>query len=102
MNRVVTWSMCLLLPLAAACRGDEPRAPSAGTTPATSRIEAPLVGIYVTNETSGDLSVIDAATNTVVGTIPLGKRPRGIAISPDGGTIYVALSRVPTGTAWRR
>ncbi len=34
--------------------------------------------IYVTNEISGDLSVIDSTTMEVVSTIPLGKRPRGI------------------------
>jgi YVTN family beta-propeller protein len=32
------------------------------------------VGVYVTNETGGDLSVIDAGSGTVVATIPLGKR----------------------------
>jgi YVTN family beta-propeller protein len=51
--------------------------------------------IYVTNERSGDLSVIDAATNEIVATLPLGKRPRGIHASPDGKTIYVALSGSP-------
>jgi YVTN family beta-propeller protein len=51
--------------------------------------------IYVTNEISGDLSVIDSTTMDVVATIPLGKRPRGIHASPDGKTIYVALSGSP-------
>src|SRR5271170_5746486 len=51
--------------------------------------------IYVTNEISGDLSVIDSTTMEVVSTIPLGKRPRGIHASPDGKTIYVALSGSP-------
>ena len=51
--------------------------------------------MYITNETSGDLSVIDATTNTVVATVPLGKRPRGISVSPDGQTLYVALSGSP-------
>src|SRR5262245_45555424 len=51
--------------------------------------------IYVTNERSGDLSVIDAATNEIVATLPLGKRPRGIHASPDRKTIYVALSGSP-------
>lgn len=58
---------------------------------------APVSGsfVYVTNEDSGDLSVIDAQNHAVVGTIPLGKRPRGAAISPDGATLYVALSGSP-------
>ena len=51
--------------------------------------------IYVTNEISGDLSVIDSKSLEVVATIPLGKRPRGIHASPDGKTIYVALSGSP-------
>src|SRR5262245_15475895 len=51
--------------------------------------------IYVTNERSGDLSVIDGATYEVVATVPLGKRPRGIHASPDGQFIYVALSGSP-------
>jgi YVTN family beta-propeller protein len=51
--------------------------------------------IFVTNETSGDLSIIDGATFEVMATIPLGKRPRGIHASPDGRTIYVALSGSP-------
>ncbi len=51
--------------------------------------------IYVTNEISGDLSVIDSTTLEVTATVPLGKRPRGIHPSPDGKTIYVALSGSP-------
>jgi YVTN family beta-propeller protein len=51
--------------------------------------------IYVTNENSGDLSVIEGATLQVVATVPLGKRPRGIHPSPDGKTLYVALSGSP-------
>ena len=52
--------------------------------------------VYVTNESSGDLSVIDGTTLEVIATIPLGKRPRGIHASPDGKTIYVALSGSPS------
>ena len=51
--------------------------------------------VYVTNEISGDLSVIDVATERVVATIPLGKRPRGLRASPDGTLLYVALSGSP-------
>jgi YVTN family beta-propeller protein len=51
--------------------------------------------VYVTNEASGDLTIIDSSTHEVLGTAPLGKRPRGIHASPDGKTIYVALSGSP-------
>jgi YVTN family beta-propeller protein len=51
--------------------------------------------LYVTNEKSGDLTVIDGATNDVIGTIKVGKRPRGIHVSPDAKTVYVAVSGTP-------
>src|SRR5271154_736655 len=51
--------------------------------------------IYVDNEVSGDLSIIDSGNYNLLATIPLGKRPRGIHPSPDHKTIYVALSGSP-------
>src|SRR5450755_2393439 len=51
--------------------------------------------IYVDNEVSGDMTVIDSGTYKVIATIPLGKRPRGIHASPDHKTIYIALSGSP-------
>ena len=51
--------------------------------------------IYVTNEKSGDLSVIDASTLQVIATVPLGKRPRGIHASPDRHFLYMTLSGSP-------
>lgn len=51
--------------------------------------------IYVTNESSGDLTVIESTNFSVVANVPLGKRPRGIHASPDGKLIYVALSGSP-------
>ena len=51
--------------------------------------------VFVTNEFSGDLSIVKGATGQVVGTYHLGKRPRGIKLSPDGRRLYVALSGSP-------
>ena len=51
--------------------------------------------MYVTNEQSGDLTVINGDTQTVMATAALGKRPRGIQASPDGKSLYVALSGSP-------
>ena len=48
--------------------------------------------VFVTNERSDTVSVIDAATNQVIKTVAVGKRPRGIGISPDGSEVYVAVS----------
>jgi YVTN family beta-propeller protein len=50
--------------------------------------------VYVTNERSGDITVIGSDFR-VAATIPVGKRPRGIHASPDGRTVYVALSGTP-------
>jgi YVTN family beta-propeller protein len=51
--------------------------------------------VYVTNEIAGTLSVIDGVTRQTIDTIPLGKRPRGVRASPDGKTLYIALSGSP-------
>jgi YVTN family beta-propeller protein len=34
--------------------------------------------------------VIDATTNAIVGTVAVGKRPWGIALTPDGRKLYTA------------
>jgi YVTN family beta-propeller protein len=51
--------------------------------------------IYVSDERSDDVTVIDGGDFSVVTTIPVGKRPRGIHASPDGKFVYVALSGTP-------
>jgi YVTN family beta-propeller protein len=45
--------------------------------------------VYVGNDSSGDVSVIDAATDTVLTTIAGVYRPYGAAITPDGTRAYV-------------
>jgi len=40
----------------------------------------------------GVVSVIDTATNTVTATVPVGEWPRGVAVSPDGKTVYAVDS----------
>src|SRR2546421_140472 len=51
--------------------------------------------VYVTNEKSGGVTVIDGASRKVLETIPVGKRPRGIQVSPDGKTLFIAVSGTP-------
>ena len=46
--------------------------------------------VYVTNQGSGTVSVIDAATRTVVKTIEVGTEPFGCALKPDGSRLFVA------------
>ena len=45
---------------------------------------------YVPNEKSGTISIIDTATDTVVGDMPAGTKPRGLAVSHDGKELYVS------------
>ena len=56
---------------------------------------APGYLVYVSNEKSGDLSVIDPVAGRAVAKIPVGKRPRGLRASPDGATLFVAVSGTP-------
>src|SRR5690242_725656 len=45
---------------------------------------------YVPNEGSATISVIDTATDKVTDTLRFGKKPRGIAVSPDGTRLYLS------------
>jgi YVTN family beta-propeller protein len=58
-------------------------------------VTSPARALYVTNELSGDPTVIDVTTGIVTATVPLGKRPRGVAVSPDQTMLHVALSGSP-------
>ena len=58
-------------------------------------VEAQNYFVFVSNERSGDVSVIDGATDAVVATFKVGKRPRGIHVTPDGQRVFVTLSGSP-------
>jgi YVTN family beta-propeller protein len=45
--------------------------------------------VYITNEFSDTVSVINTASNTVIATIPIGRFPYGVAAAPDGSKVYV-------------
>jgi YVTN family beta-propeller protein len=51
--------------------------------------------VFVSNERSGDVTVIDGTTDDVLGIFPVGKRPRGIHATPDGRRVFVTLSGSP-------
>ena len=59
------------------------------------RAESPGYFVYVSNERSGDITVIDGVTDAVVTTFKAGKRPRGIHAAPDGKRLFVTLSGSP-------
>jgi uncharacterized protein (TIGR03437 family) len=45
---------------------------------------------YVANFGSNNVSVIDTSSNTVIATVMVGSQPQGIAVTPDGASVYVA------------
>src|SRR6266849_4648035 len=55
----------------------------------------PSYRVYVTNEASGDLTIIDPVKMEALATVPLGKRARGLHPSADGKLLFVALSGSP-------
>ena len=48
--------------------------------------------VYVTNEASSNISIIDTASKTLVKSVNTGGSPVGVAVSPDGLKAYVANS----------
>ncbi len=82
---------------AMSCSGEAP--PPAASTPAPAAAPAPALPsgprLYVSDETGGAVVVIDAAAGQVLERISVGKRPRGIKVSRDGTTLFVALSGSP-------
>ena len=95
-----------VLVVLAACRTNDTRqraeTAAATTNPETGlaasaarRSGAPLV--FVTNEDSDNVTIIDSGTDSVIATVPAGKRPRGVRLSPDGKTLFVAVSGSPKG-----
>jgi PQQ-dependent catabolism-associated beta-propeller protein len=87
-------SLVLLAGLAVAVTGCHSSKAPATQENQAAHASSPL-RLYVTNEVSGDLTVIDGGSYDVIATVPLGKRPRGIHPSPDGKTLYIALSGSP-------
>ena len=67
-----------LLLLAAACSREPAKPPASTPAPAAvapaPAAPPPAVRVYVTNETSGDLTVINGDTQAVIATAPLGKQ----------------------------
>jgi YVTN family beta-propeller protein len=51
--------------------------------------------LYVSDEWGGNVVIVDPREARVVASIPVGKRPRGIVISPDRTRLYVALTGSP-------
>ena len=93
-KRAMLVALAALVPLAAACGGGEPAEPAtAETDPAPAASGGEI--IYVTDETGGNVVVVDPVAGTVIDRIAVGKRPRGAHLSADGSELLVALSGSP-------
>jgi YVTN family beta-propeller protein len=46
--------------------------------------------VYVSNQASNSVAVIDTVSNTIVKTISVGASPAGVAVTPDGKYVYVS------------
>ncbi len=58
-------------------------------------LTAQAARVYVSNEDGESVTVLDGESGATVGTIVVGKRPRGVKLSHDGSRLYVAVSGLP-------
>ena len=71
------------------------RAPAPPAAPGPEAACPSAVRLYVSDETGGNVIVVDPEEGTVVERIAAGKRPRGIRLSRDGKQLLIALSGSP-------
>ena len=62
---------------------------SEGVAPAAEGSGGAREILYVTNSAGDDVTVVDAATHRVIGSIETGVTPHGLVASPDGRRIYI-------------
>ncbi|HEU4733480.1 MAG TPA: hypothetical protein VFT22_36555 [Kofleriaceae bacterium] len=67
----------------------------AGCKPKEERVQVKEERVYVSDEDGGNVVVISTSSDAVIARIPVGKRPRGLRVSPDGTRLFVALSGLP-------
>src|SRR5215831_16642733 len=98
--------VCATAVVVGACGGSSSTPPPSSTaaTPAPAPPPTPTpaaftsgIRLYVSDETGGNIVVIDPVAGQVVDKIAVGKRPRGIRLSRDGKELLVALSGSPIG-----
>lgn len=88
--RCLVVAMAVAVAVASAACGQPETVPAVEVRPAV-----PAPRIYVSDETGGNIVVIDAASGEIVERVAVGKRPRGIRVSRDGAHLLVALSGSP-------
>jgi YVTN family beta-propeller protein len=73
--------------------------PLPGGTPADVVLDESRQRLYLINNSTSTVYILDYNTGTVVGTIGVGKSPVAGAISMDGAFLYVTSGATPTQTA---
>ena len=69
---------------------------SNGVYTSTDTVTVPIgLNVYVAEPHTDKVEVLNTATGTVTGTIPVGSNPSGVAISPNGSTVYVTNDDTP-------
>jgi YVTN family beta-propeller protein len=89
LTKAAASSLALLLVLAACSQHPFGRGQESTTSAAD---EDSGYDVYVTNETTGSLSIFDGDTGLVKATVPLSSRPRGLRVGLDGRTLFIALT----------
>jgi YVTN family beta-propeller protein len=79
----------------AGCSDRPTRSATEGPGAESDRTASANATVFVSNETQGTVVMLHGATGAVQGSIPVGKRPRGIKLSRDGSRLFVALSGSP-------
>ena len=67
-----------------------------GFSVAVARVKPSVHGVYITNEGSKSVSVINPSTNVVVSTITVGANPVDAALTPNGATPYITNAGADT------
>ncbi len=81
--------------LAASCGGGGEKAADAPKAVTPPGAPVPALRLYVSDETGGNVVIVDPEGKRVVERIAVGKRPRGLHLSIDGTQLFVALSGSP-------
>ena len=62
---------------------------TSGTDPEQISLSADGSKVFVSNEDAGVASIIDVASNKIIGNVKVGGEPEGVTTSPNGQWVYV-------------
>lgn len=100
-NPELIFAAVVVLALGCKEREIETSTTTAGVAVATKTPQASIISpsaaprLFVTNERSGTITVVDTSTDQVIDTIAVGARPRGITFSGNGERLFAALTDLP-------